>query len=396
MKVVVPITLALNRSSTTIPYLVSSTIAEPASGETEITAFGPWNFSVGSEGVLVDPATGAPLQYLHRKYRCLTAQVGSCVFPGETNWETIWVDIGATNRWGMFDNGPSTVTRAITNGDTITVVFKPGVADTLVFIGLVGDTFSVLIKASTGGATIYSSGTLSITAGKTYLLTGLATSSTAEVTVTINRAGAKAECAMCVMGNVSTVGATQYGAAAGIRDYSKKVVDPNTGAVTLTQGKFAKTLRALVRADATTYNTLSALLESLRATPVVWIGDNDVREGLAFRLEQMRSGGQFVTPWIERPFLWLLNYTEADSTVVIAGEAGQPGPPGPTGATGPSGGGGGDEGSSEGGQQRPGEASTCHVAGPAHEGGGGGGEWVRPSGPLLHISSMDKNASREL
>jgi hypothetical protein len=274
MKVVIPITLDRKRTSTTIPYLVSSTIAEPASGEREITSLGPWGFAVGDEGILADPTLAAD-QYLHRKYRCLVAQTSSCVFPGEVGWESIWVDVGASNRWGMFDSGVSTYTISTTSGAGITAVFKPGVADTMVFLGLVGDTFSVLIKSSSGGSTIYSSGSLTIVAGKIYVLTGLATSSTAEVTVTINRASGLAECAMCIPGNVTTIGAAQYGAQAGIRDYSKKVVDETTGAITLTQGKYAKTLRVQLRADSSTYNTVSALLETLRATPVVWIGDDD-------------------------------------------------------------------------------------------------------------------------
>lgn len=274
MKVVIPITLSLNRTSTTIPYLVSSTIAEPASGEREITSAGPWGFAVGDEGILADP-TLASSQYLHRKYRCLLAQTTSCVFPGEVGWESVWVDIGASKRWGMFDTGPSTVSTSTTAGSPITVVFKPGVADTIVLIGLAGDSFSVLVKSSSGGATIYSSGTLSIVAGKIYVLTGMATSSTAEFTVTVNRASGYAECAMCIPGNATTIGATEYGATAGIRDYSRKEIDPDTGAITLTQGRYAKTLRAQFRADSSTYNTVSALLESLRATPVVWIGDND-------------------------------------------------------------------------------------------------------------------------
>lgn len=44
----------------------------------------------------------------------------------------------------------------------------------------------------------------------------------------------------------------------------------------------------------------------------VWVGDHDVREGLRFKLDRLRSVGEFVSPWIERPFLWLLTYAEPD------------------------------------------------------------------------------------
>lgn len=42
----------------------------------------------------------------------------------------------------------------------------------------------------------------------------------------------------------------------------------------------------------------------------VWIGTKDVREGFRVHMDGMRSQGEFINPWIERPFLWLLNYME--------------------------------------------------------------------------------------
>jgi hypothetical protein len=42
----------------------------------------------------------------------------------------------------------------------------------------------------------------------------------------------------------------------------------------------------------------------------VWVGDHDVREGLKHKINSIRKNGVFLTNWIERPFLWLLNYRE--------------------------------------------------------------------------------------
>jgi len=44
----------------------------------------------------------------------------------------------------------------------------------------------------------------------------------------------------------------------------------------------------------------------------VWVGDHDAREGIRHNLDAMRAAGRFVSVWSERPFLWLLNYTETD------------------------------------------------------------------------------------
>lgn len=39
----------------------------------------------------------------------------------------------------------------------------------------------------------------------------------------------------------------------------------------------------------------------------------DVREGLSFKLREADSLGDFVTPWIKRPFLWLLTYKDSNT-----------------------------------------------------------------------------------
>lgn len=40
------------------------------------------------------------------------------------------------------------------------------------------------------------------------------------------------------------------------------------------------------------------------------VGDYDGREGLFTRLAYMEENGQFITPWLERPWLWLLTYMD--------------------------------------------------------------------------------------
>lgn len=42
----------------------------------------------------------------------------------------------------------------------------------------------------------------------------------------------------------------------------------------------------------------------------LWIGDHDAREGVRHNLAALRAAGEFVTPWQERPWLWLLTYTD--------------------------------------------------------------------------------------
>lgn len=44
----------------------------------------------------------------------------------------------------------------------------------------------------------------------------------------------------------------------------------------------------------------------------VWVGHHDVGEGMRHKIGALRAEGEFLPVWIERPFLWLLNYTEKD------------------------------------------------------------------------------------
>lgn len=46
------------------------------------------------------------------------------------------------------------------------------------------------------------------------------------------------------------------------------------------------------------------------SAPGIWIGDHDAREKLIAKLDGLRKNGSFITPWFERPFLWLLHYDD--------------------------------------------------------------------------------------
>ena len=57
-------------------------------------------------------------------------------------------------------------------------------------------------------------------------------------------------------------------------------------------------------------NPFSCTSSGHMTTGGVWIGDHDCREALIHNLNKLRNCGDFVCPWVERPFLWLLNFDE--------------------------------------------------------------------------------------
>lgn len=42
----------------------------------------------------------------------------------------------------------------------------------------------------------------------------------------------------------------------------------------------------------------------------IWVGDHDGREAIKHKFNGLLENGEFVTDWIEAPFLWLLSYME--------------------------------------------------------------------------------------
>ena len=95
----------------------------------------------------------------------------------------------------------------------------------------------------------------------------------AHITVTIS-GSATVAIGQCLVGSVYTLGATQYGATAGIRDYSRKAEDATTGYISLEQRHYAKLLEAKFFAENGAINAISQLLADVRSVPVVWQGDN--------------------------------------------------------------------------------------------------------------------------
>lgn len=50
--------------------------------------------------------------------------------------------------------------------------------------------------------------------------------------------------------------------------------------------------------------------ESYDAGRKVWVGDHDVQTGLRHILNRLESNGQFLDAWLERPFLWFVDYAQ--------------------------------------------------------------------------------------
>lgn len=120
--------------------LASCTVAEPAAGETAWTSAG--TYALGDNCIRTTT---------HRIYQCILAHSGRTALP--ENDPLYWLDIGATQRWRMFDPIVNTQT---TSTSDLTFVLRPGMFNAIALYVLEGASISVTVKDAPGGAVVFS------------------------------------------------------------------------------------------------------------------------------------------------------------------------------------------------------------------------------------------------
>ncbi len=193
------------------------------------------------------------LSATHRIYESVAAgNVGN----DPTGESGLWIDVGPTKRWAMFDQALGTVTSA---AGSIIVTLAPGAVDALALLDVVGATARV---QTTG----YDR-TIAIGDGAVKFLDMPGAS--ANVLVTISGPGTVSVGTLLV-GTLTTLGITGDEPTTGITDYSRKDVD-DFGEVTIVERSWAKRMsaRTLIRTDA--LDIVANRIASVRATPSLWI-----------------------------------------------------------------------------------------------------------------------------
>ena len=186
-----------------------------------------------------------------------------------------WLRIAPTNKMACFDDKVSTAT---TSATTLDFVVLGNSEDTISLLNLIGN--SVSIAVSTNSTVNYTgteqlAGSESIdwysyfyfdqdtarTQANFFNIVGLANQ---YISVRIN--GTNVQIGNYVQGQIKQLGDTQYGASAGIIDYSKKETD-EFGETTLTVRNYSKRMNSQLMISNSNINRVQRLLYSLRATP---------------------------------------------------------------------------------------------------------------------------------
>jgi hypothetical protein len=194
-----------------------------------------------------------------------------------------WLDLGATNRWAMFDTKVGTVTAL---ASPLTVVLQPGAVGGIALLELTGKQAVVSMKTAPGGAVAYSrtvslDGTIidsffdwfftDFSQLTDLTLTDLPSQFAAcELTVSITGTGSVA-CGVCHFGTVHAIGQTLAGATVGIISYSVKQAD-DFGNITVVKRANSKRNSLKLLTPKTSFNRIYRLLAALDSIPCIYIG----------------------------------------------------------------------------------------------------------------------------
>lgn len=197
--------------------------------------------------------------------------------------EAWWLDVGAVNRWRMFDQGVGSQT---SQAGSIVVTLAPGLINSLALLDIAASTVQIEVVAD--AVTIYDQ-TFQIgdstqlsdwfeyffedIASETQLtVVDLPVYSGGAITVTIT-APVTAKVGTLAVGKMIDMGSTLTNPRVGIIDYSRKETDAY-GNTTVIERSYAKRVEASVMCANGRLDYITNNLAAVRATPVVWIADD--------------------------------------------------------------------------------------------------------------------------
>lgn len=230
-----------------------------------------------------------------------------------------WIDLGATNRWAMFDGANGTLTEGPAGIDVSVAV--SGRVDALGLLNLEAE--EVQVTMTVAGEVVfdrtynlvspeiitdwYAYFSEEIVYKPDLVVTDLPLFFNPTVRVQIRSDAGWAAVGQMVLGQTRTLGTTPYGGAGiGIKDFSRKDEDESFGKATLQKRGYAKRGDfKIVMAEAVA-DSVARLLADYRATNVLWIGAE-------------AHGSTIIFGWVKDWGIDFVLYGEAHGTLQIGG-----------------------------------------------------------------------------
>lgn len=243
------------------------------------------NYNVGDLAMVTTPN-------IHKNYEALTVNINK--YPPDNANTTVptpatpdWLDLGATNRWAMFDqfNGSQT-----TNANTIDVEVTPNqVFNSLALLNLFATSVQVIVTDPIEGIVYDKTFSLISDSGINdwyayyftpiernvdLVLLDLPNYPSATIRVIITEDGGNAAVGVMAIGAQVVLGTTTYGTSASIKDYSRKETD-QFGNFTIVPRAFSKRADYAVTINTSRADFVNNYLTSIRTKPVVWVGNSE-------------------------------------------------------------------------------------------------------------------------
>lgn len=207
---------------------------------------------------------------------------------------TNWIDLGATNRWKMFDEGNSTQTE---NANSIEVEITPGqVVNSVALLNVSASTVQVIVTDPTDGEVYNTTKSLISDSGindwyayffteierlEAVVFLDLPAYLDATIKVILSESSATVKAGVLVIGSQKQIGLTLNGTSFGIKDFSTKEQDTFGNFVIVERG-FSDRVNYVVRLQTSRVDAVKKLLVDLRVTPAVWIGSETLESTITY------------------------------------------------------------------------------------------------------------------
>lgn len=229
------------------------------------------------------------LDQYHRVYESIGATPAGMYPPDHPEY---WIDRGATNRWRMFDMnvGADKQTVSTNSSNTIEVLLDlDQIVNSVSLLNLEASTVTVIMRDSEGNE-IYNRfvNLLQMVAAsdwwsfffaprkyiRTVVLTDLPIEIPSTIEVIIDGDSEPAKVGKLIVGEAVDIGCARYGTSVGIVDFSRKERDP-FGNNFIVERRYIDRADFDVQIPTANVDDVKYLLASIRATPSLYIGDED-------------------------------------------------------------------------------------------------------------------------
>lgn len=229
-----------------------------------------------------------------RLYKVIVASTSDNPTVGVTLTPPSWQDIGAINRFKMFDQVVNTQT---TRTGLIDVNVLPGtIINALAMFDLDGVSTTITMTDPVEGVVFNETKSLqdntiiidwysyffeSITTRSDVVFLGLPAYGSATIRIQVNAGASTAAIGEVVIGKQRNLGVTNFGTSVSILDYSRKETD-EFGNIVVETRPFSKRADFDVTVETGSIAAVQKALASIRTTPTVFIGDEDRAETIVY------------------------------------------------------------------------------------------------------------------